>query len=225
MGGRILFRRLVLFGAPIFVGLVLLFHPIGGMPEQGKPVDVFGFIAPVADRFVLVHVLFAPGLGLLGLAMYLLLEGMRGRAATVSRVATGVFVVFYILYESIVGAATGNLVRTSLNLPPAQQAVVAQVASRLWTDPLLGDFPALIPVIAFIGWVTALVAGAIALRRAGAPILACLLLVLSSGLTLHASPSGPIGMLSFLLAALWLDRIGAKVVRSAPLPSPAGQIE
>src|SRR5258708_24289567 len=106
-----LFRRIVLFGAPVFTGLVLMLHPSGGLPEPGKLVDVFGFIAPVADRFVVVHLLFAPGLALLGLALYFLLEGLHGYAAAVSRVSTAIAVVAYIVYESIVGAATGNLIR------------------------------------------------------------------------------------------------------------------
>jgi hypothetical protein len=98
------FRRMVVFVAPVFAGLVLLFHPAGGIPQPGQPVDVFGFIAPVADRFVLVHLLFAPAIGLLGVALFVLLDGLRGRTAIVSRVATAVFVVFYIAYESIVGS-------------------------------------------------------------------------------------------------------------------------
>src|SRR5262245_30095430 len=179
MNRKLSFRRMVVFGAPVFAGLVLLFHPAGGIPQPGQPVDVFGFVAPVADRFVLVHVLFAPAIGLLGVAMFVLLNGFRGRAVTVSRVATAAFVVFYVAYESIVGTATGNLIRTSLSLSPGEQAIIADAARRLWSDPIVGDFPALVPLIAGIGWGVAVFAAAIALRRRGAPFFACLFLVLS----------------------------------------------
>jgi hypothetical protein len=221
MNKQLSFRRLVVLVAPIFAGLVLLFHPAGGIPEPGKPVDVFGFVAPVADRFVLVHLLFAPAIGLLGVALFSLLDGLRGRAATVSRVATAVFVVFYVAYESIVGTATGYLIRTSLSLPSAQQAVIADAASRLWSDPIFGDFPALVPLLAALGWSVAVFAAAIALRRRGAPFFACLMLVLSSALTIHVPPFGPTAMLLFLLAVVWLDRAGETTVTRQPVRSPA----
>jgi hypothetical protein len=218
MKSQLVLRRLVLFGAPLFVGFVLLLHPSATIPESGKALDVFGFIAPVADRFVLVHLLFAPALALLGLAMQFLLTGLHGRAATVSRLATPIAILCFIVYESIVGSATGNLVRTALNLPAAQQAIIAEAASKLWADPILGDFPALIPLIAFITWTLALITAVLALRRAGTPILICAALILSSGLTFHALPSGPLAMLFFLLTAWWVERAGEKILRSDGIP-------
>jgi hypothetical protein len=212
---------MVLFGEPLFVGLILLFHPSHGLPEPGKPFDFFGFVAPVADRFVLVHLLFGPALAVLGLAMYFLLNGFHGRAATISRVVTPIAIVAYIMYESIVGSATGNLVRTSLSLPAAQQAVIAQAASKLWADPILGDFPALVPIIAGVGWMLAVIAAAFALRRAGVPISVCLLFVLSIGLTVHSLPSGPIAMLSFFLVAVWVERAGEKITKAEKVRTPA----
>jgi hypothetical protein len=222
MDSKLLFRRLVLFGAPLFTGIVLLFHPRpSSFPQPGVPFDVFGFIAPAATRFVIVHILLAPALGLLGLAMFLLLGGMRGRLVTISRVATAVFIVAYIVYESIVGTATGSMVRHALSLPPTEQKVIADAAVQMWTDPIVGDAPGVISQVAFAAWTIAIVTAAIALGRAGAPIPACVLLVLSFGLTLHALPTGPIGMLCFLLAAIWMEQSAAKIKRSEPMPMMA----
>ena len=221
MDRNLLMRKMIVFGAPLFAGLLLLFHPAGGIPEPGKSVDVFGFVAPVADRFVIVHILFAPAIGLLGLALFTLVGGLHGRAASLSRFATGVFVVFYIAYESIVGTATGSLIRNSLGLPPAQQTVIAAAASRLWSDPIVGDFPALIPILASLGWAVAVFAAAIALRRKGAPFFACLMLILSSALTIHVPPIGPIAMLLLLVAVVWIDRAQVKITARQPIPSTA----
>lgn len=225
MDSKLLFRRLVLFGAPLFTGIVLLFHPRpSSFPQPGVPFDVFGFIAPAATRFVIVHILLAPALGLLGLAMFLLLGGLRGRLATISRVATAVFVVAFVAYESIVGTATGSMVRHALSLPPTEQKVIADAAVQMWTDPIVGDAPGVISQIAFAGWTIAVITAAIALGRAGAPIPACVLLVLAIGLTLHALPTGPIGMLCFLLAAILFERAGERIRRSeaVPMAVPAG---
>jgi hypothetical protein len=50
---------------------------------------------------------------------------------------------------------------------------------------------------------------ALALRRSGKPLGACILLALSFVFVSHASLLGPLGMLLFFLAAVWLERAGA----------------
>jgi hypothetical protein len=62
-------------------------------------------MAPIIDSFLAVHVLFAPALALLGLSVILLLNGVPGTAARISRVSAFVFAVTYIMYETIIGTA------------------------------------------------------------------------------------------------------------------------
>jgi hypothetical protein len=100
-------RRLILIGTPLLTGILLLFHPRPDPAEMGltEPLggmDVYTLLAPVADRFLALHVLFAPALALLGLSVILLLNGVRGTGARFSRVSAFVFVVTYIMYETII---------------------------------------------------------------------------------------------------------------------------
>ena len=68
---------------------------------------------------------------LLGLAGFLLLRGLEGLAATVSRVALVFFLVFYTAYEVTVGVGTGLLVDYANSLTTADQAVVADAIQDL----------------------------------------------------------------------------------------------
>ena len=66
-------RRLILIGTPLLTGILLLFHPVANLAETAhvehpRGMDVYAFIAPVADRFLAVHALFALALALLGLS-------------------------------------------------------------------------------------------------------------------------------------------------------------
>jgi hypothetical protein len=209
-------RCLILIGTPLLTGILLLFHPRPNPAEMGltEPLggmDVYTLLAPVADRFLIVHVLFAPALALLGLSVMLLLNGERGTAATISRVSAFVFAVSYIMYETIVGTATGLLIRGAAALSPDEQAVVGDAVFRNYGDPILGDGPSVLFLVASLSWPLAVIVAAFALRRSGKPLLPCILLGLSFMFTSHASPQGPLGMLLFLLAVLGLERAGAPV--------------
>jgi hypothetical protein len=212
-------RRLIMIGTPLLTGILLLFHPLPdpaemGLPEQLGGMDVYGLMAPIVDGFLAVHVLFAPTLALLGLSVILLLNGVRGIAARISRVSAFVFVVTYMMYETIIGTATALLVRGASALPASEQAVISAAAGRIWRDPILGDGPSVLFVVATLSWPLAVTLAAFALRRSGKPLLPCILLGLSSMFTFHASPLGPLGMLFFLLAVVAYERAGSSVVTS-----------
>jgi hypothetical protein len=207
-------RRLILIGTPLLTLILLLFHPRPNPAEMGLTEPLGGMdvytLAPVADRFLIVHVLFAPALALLGLSVMLLLNGERGTAATISRVGAFVFAVSYIMYETIIGTATALFVRGAAALPPDEQAVIGDAVFRNYGDPIWGD-PSVLYGIATLAWPLAIVPAAIALRRSGRLRVPCILLGLSFMFTSHASPLGPLGMLLFLLAVLGLERAGAPV--------------
>jgi hypothetical protein len=108
MKGRATFRRLILIGTPILTGILLLFHPLPesadrGMTELPKGLALYEMLAPIADGFLVVHLLFPLALGLLGLSVILLLNGVQSVTASISRGCAFIFVMTYIMYETIIG--------------------------------------------------------------------------------------------------------------------------
>ena len=212
-------RRLILFGTPLLTGTLLLFHPLPDQTEmrpldQLQSLELYTLLAPIADQFLIVHVLFALTLAMLGLTVFLLLDSVPGIAAKISRIYAFVFVVTYIMYETIIGTVTALLIRGAAALPPDEQAAVGAAVYRNFIDPFLGDLPSILAVIAWLSWLLTVTLAAFALRRAGKPLVPCILLGLSFVFISHASLLGPVGMLLFLLAVVALERAGSLVVAS-----------
>jgi hypothetical protein len=174
-------------------------------------------MAPIAEGFLIVHLLFPPALALLGLSVVLLLNGVQGITATISRVSAFVFTISYIVYETIIGTVTGLLIRDAAALSPAEQAVIGDVIYRNYTDPVLGDLPSVVSLTAWLSWFLAVTLAAFALRRSGKPLGACILLGLSFIFISHASMLGPLGMILFLFAVIGIERAAA--------PAPIGRYE
>jgi len=209
-------RRLILIGTPILTGILLLFHPLPESPEMASTelpqgLDLYESMSPIADGFLIVHLLFPVALALLGLSVILLVDGVRGIAANLSRVSAFVFVLSYIMYETIIGTVTALLIRSAASLPPAEQAVIGDAVYRNFTDPVLGDLPSVLSVTAWLSWFFAVTLAAFALRRSGKPLGACILLGISFVFISHASMLGPLGMLFFLFAAVGIERARSPV--------------
>ena len=74
------------------------------------------------------HFIQVPLIGLIALAVYLLTEGLQGRAVMVSRWAIGVFAVFFSAYDAAAGIGTGYALRNARGLSAsAQQAIYEAV--------------------------------------------------------------------------------------------------
>jgi hypothetical protein len=139
---------------------------------------------------------------------------------TISRVSAFIFVVTYIMYETIIGTVTGLLIRDAAELSPTEQAVIGDIIHRNFTDPLLGDLPSVLSVTAWISWFFAVTFAAFALRRSGKPLRACILLGLSFIFISHASILGPLGMILFLLGVVGIERAGMPVHTGSFEPAP-----
>jgi hypothetical protein len=212
----------MLIGTPLLTGTLLLFHPLPeaaetGMTELPKGLALYELMAPIAEGFLIVHLLFPLALALLGLSVVLLLEGVPGFAATISRVSAFVFSISYIIYETIIGTVTGLLIRDAAALSPTEQAVIGDAIHRNFTDPVLGDLPSVVSLTAWLSWFLAVTLAAFALRRSRKPLGACILLGLSFLFISHASMLGPLGMILFLLAVIGIER--------ARLPVQTGSYE
>ena len=153
-------RRALLIAGPLALAVVLWWHPPGGD-------NVYEGVSGDVDAWMFVHTAFLFATPVLGIAAYVLLHGLSSRAATVSRVALVFFLVFYTAYETSVGIGTGILVDHANGLPAAEQAVVADAIQDYNRNPILTD-PSLSLVLGTFGWITAMIAAAVAFRRVGA---------------------------------------------------------
>jgi hypothetical protein len=186
-------------GVPLAWAVLLWFHP------DVDPNHVYADLRDDVVAYQIVHVGTLVFIGLIGLALYLLVRDLPGRAARISRLAIGPFVLFYAAWESVIGLAIGALVQHGNDAPVRQRPAVADAIQSLGDNVIVGD-PGIVGSIGAIAWVVAVVAAAIAYRHVGAPLLATILLALSFMVVSHPPPIGPIGLLCFASAVALLGR-------------------
>ena len=192
---RLVLRRVVLLGAPLALAVLEIFHP--ERPNSASEAVEQGV------WFMWFHFIQVPLIGLMALAVYLLTEGLEGRAVMVSRWAIGVFAVFFSAYDAAAGIGTGYALRNARGLSAgAQQAIYEAVKDMPVLSLIFG-----LSVVGTLGWLVALVAAALSLRRAGASLGPFVLLILAGVFLLggHPYPAGTLAFGSFFLAAAWLE--------------------
>ena len=208
----VLLRRVFLVAMPLILAVVLWFHPPGGE-------TVYGGLRDDVDAWLFVHTALLFFIPLMAIAAYLLLNGLKSRAATVSRVALIFFVAFYTAYEVTVGLGTGVLVDYANGLPAAEQAVVADAIEEYNGNAILADPVSVSMVLGVLGWVVAMIAAAVAFRRAGAGWAVTLLVGLSAIFAIHPPPVGPVALVCFAAGAILVERWRTREARALELPS------
>jgi hypothetical protein len=201
-----------LIGVPLLWAILLLFHP-GGSGDE-----IYLDVQDVVTRFLVVHIgmmLFIP---LMAAVVWLLLRGVEGTAAWVSRIALVPFVVFYSAWEVLQGIGVGILVNELNGFPQAQPALREDLVQDFAEHPLIGPF-SVFGTIGSLGLIVAAIAAGIALyRHAGAPIFVPVLLALSGLLiTVHPPPYGPTGLALFIVAVLIYARSQSAEKATAPV--------
>jgi hypothetical protein len=197
-----------LVGVPLLWGILLLFHPVGD--------EFYEAVADALTRWLTVHIgtmLFIP---LMAAVMFLLLRGIEGTAAQVSRVAIAVFAVVYLVYEAVIGIGTGLLVDNLDGFPASERA---DLVEDYVDSPIMSVFE----TVGSAGWVVAAIAAAVALSRradGSRSVAVVLLLVLSAvPITFHVTPFGPVGLAMFIAAILLVARDRS----AAAAPRPVGE--
>ena len=212
-------RRLAfLVGVPLAWAVLLSFHP-GGDRD-----DVYGSLRDEVATWQIVHVGTLVFIGLMGVALYMLVRDLPGRAARISRLAIGPFVLFYGAWEAVIGLATGALAQHANEAPARERPAVSDAIQSLQDNVIVGD-PGVVGSIGALAWITAVLAAAVAHRRVGAPILVSILLGLSLIVVSHPPPIGPIGLLCFAAAVALLAfsaHVPSAVDAPTPAPKPAG---
>jgi hypothetical protein len=187
-----------LIGVPLAWAVLLLFHPIGSG-------DLYDEVHDEVARWQVVHVGTIFFIGLMGLAVYLLVRDLPGTAARISRWAAAVFVLFYGAWEAVAGLAVGALVQYTNDLPAAQRSTGSDAIESVNDNAIVGDF-GLLAIVGALAWITAVIAAAFAVRRAGAPLSAAVLLGLSAIVVNHPPPTGPLGLAFFAAAVVLMAR-------------------
>lgn len=205
-----------MIGVPLAWAVLLWFHP------DVDPNHVYADLRDDVVAYQIVHVGTLIFIGLMGLALYLLVRDLPGRAAKISRIAIGPFVVFYAAWESVIGLAIGALVQHGNDVPARQRPAVADAIQSLGDNVIVGD-PGVAAMVGSLAWIVAVIAAAIAYRHVGAPLLATILLALSFLVVSHPPPIGPIGLVCFAGAVALLARAqqhSARLEAAAPAPIP-----
>lgn len=194
MAGSLLLRRLVLLGTPLAFAVLEIFHPQPDSVAEG---------VEQGEWFLWFHMIQLALTGLIALAVYLLTDGLGGRPVSVSRWAIAVFAVFFSAYDAAAGIATGFVLRNAQGLSVEEQTAIYEAAIDM---PGLSLIFAL-SIVGTSAWVVALVAAAIALRRAGASRGPFILLILAGVFLLggHTFPGGTLAFGCFFLATTWLE--------------------
>ena len=194
VGSQQWWRRVVLLGVPSLYILLGLLHPTAN-PELGDETEVFVRLH-VAQLFLITG---------LAYVLWLLLEGVINRAATVARALIIPFVVAYTALDAILGIAWGIAAETANDLPAAEQPG----AGRLVHELISGD-PDPRGLVLYWGagllWLAVALAVVAALRNI-APLGALLCMSLGAALFAvgHAPPTGPAGMGLVLLGIVWAE--------------------
>lgn len=197
-------RRLVLLGTPLLLALLMLYHSYGGVSSRTTP-----------QPFMFLHLLLLPLFMLLAWGVWLLLDGVRGTAAWVSRLSLGLFVPLYSAYDAVYGLARSMMYDYAARYAetPEQGAAVAQAAGSFWRYPAAD-------AVRYGGaalWCLGLLAAVWALARAGRPRWPLFFLTLSAVALLfdHPAPPGTVAFGAFFLAAWGLEgRVSERALAS-----------
>ena len=200
-----------LIGVPFLWAILLLFHP-GGEGTKLSYMD----LQDKVTAWMVVHIGMMFFIPLMAVVVYLLLRGVEGTAASVSRIALVPFVVFYSTWEALQGIGVGILVDEVNGLSQDERATGADLVPDFSENILIRNF-GVFGSIGSLALITAMIAAGVALRRhAGAPLAVAALLGISGFLiTAHPPPFGPIGLALFIAAVLLFVRSGRPSVQPA----------
>jgi hypothetical protein len=192
----------VLLVAPLLWIVIALIHP--AEPEQ-------------SGRWIFVHFAQLVLTPFLSFAVWMLLDGIRSLAATVSRIALVAWMVFFSAYDSVAGIATGLLARHAEGLAGAERVAVTSAVEYLHNDGLLPGAAVLLAVAPAVAWPTTVIAAAVAVHRVGARRSAVAALCLSALFAFHASYPAAIGLAFFIVAAVLWERQKAQAESAPPV--------
>lgn len=202
-----------LIGVPLAWAVLLLFHP------GGEGDEIYADVHDKLTVWMVVHIGMMFFIPLFAVAVYLLVRGIDGTAAQVTRIGLVLFVVFYGAFELMQGIGVGILANEVNGLPQAERGTGADLVQDFAEHPLITNGLGVFVSLGSIGLVAAMIGAGHALhRRAGAPLSVWILFGLSGFLiAAHPPPFGPIGLALFIAGVLIFVRSQAAAEATGPL--------
>lgn len=199
---RTMLRRAVVFLAVAGYFVLGLLHP----PDIKVGDDT-------ANLYLVIHAVQPVLIGLLAWSLFLLVEGLPGRAAQIARYAVIPYVIAYAMLDTIAGISTPLIVREANSMSPAEAATVQRMLDGI--DELI---PFAIWLASGLTWLVAAIATAVAVKQIGGRGPATLMAIGAAVFAVaHVFPPGPIGIALFGIGVAWLE------LRRAPAPAPQTQ--
>lgn len=191
-------RRVIILGTPLILGILDLFCPTFTSGYE------FTVISAHLGWWITLHILQLPLFCLLALSAYLLLDGVNGAVATLSKVALGIFVIFYPALDAILGIGTGVLVNYAQELGGGlpQGIVIASITSY-FSDHITG----LVGVAGALGWAIGILLAALALLRPTGPRWPAILAAICLALTFCYYQAVRSDLIPQFVSLAWLARV------------------
>ena len=189
-------RRVGMLGPPLAFAALTLLHSHASPSELGADIR----------RWMVVHSLQLILSVLVAYCVWWILDGIRGAAAQTARAALPIFLVFFSTTDAVAGLATGWLTHTANTQSAADQAATLRAVDSLFNDNWLTGSFSVAGSVGATAWAVVAIAGAVALRTAGADRLTVALMAISLVFANHPPPSGTVGMLALCAAAYRWDR-------------------
>jgi hypothetical protein len=216
---RLSLLELVVLAAPLLWVVIALLHP-GGIGDEPAP---YAGIADDANKWIFVHFSQLVLTPLLGLGVWMLLDGIQSVAATLARAFLVVWMVFFSAFDAIAGIAVGVLTRHANSLAGEERDAVVGAIDFLFQESRLagGDNYSVLGILGQFSWVALVLAAIVALRRAGLSRVIVGATLLSLLFAAHAGYPAAVGLVALFVAELlrFVSRSGATAATQAPEPA------
>jgi hypothetical protein len=211
--------ELVVLAAPLLWVVVAIVHP-GGVGDEPAP---YAGIADDANKWIFVHFSQLVLTPLVGLGVWMLLDGIQSVAATLARAFLVVWMVFFSAFDAIAGVAVGVLTRHANNLAGEEREAVVGAIDFLFQDSRFagGDNYSVLGILGQFSWVVLVLAAIVALWRAGASRLIVGATFLSLLFASHAGYPAAVGLVALFVAELlrFVNRSGEAAPSKALEPA------
>jgi hypothetical protein len=203
-------KRVGMLSGPLAFAALTVFHAHANPSELGEDVT----------RWMVVHALQLVLSVWLAYCVWWILKGTSGAAAQTARAALPIFLVFFSATDAVAGLATGWLTQTASSQSAADQAATLRAVDSLFNDNWLTGSFSVAGSVGATAWAVVAIAGAVALRAAGADRLTVALMAISLVFANHPPPTGTIGLLALVAAAYRWDRRRQPSRPDTPPPAP-----